>query len=556
MSQFKKFTLLSFVLLFVFSCSDETTYFDQEAEEAFKEKIDQNSVSVTDLTELNSVLNFDQAGVVDLVTSTTSTSGKSFSKAKGNELAGDYPLTLVATLDAPRPNFDGFDNLAATHVAINGDVAYVTYNTAGLGYAGAMYIIDIADPQNPVVLSGILYYADLNSVVYNEGHAYVVGGFDAGESLTNAFIGKIPVAGNTIDFNNITYGIQDGFNVPDVAIQNDKVIVGSGTNGLLIAYDKATMTKLYDTPVTDIRSLSVKDNTIAVLDASSGVKFMDPDFNLVNEIAISSDFGVDEKRTITHFGENVLVAEGSNGAGVYNAATGAFIEHLPILLDPDGIEAVNKVTNAVSVNEDVVFMANGGAGLALFKGTGSTADPYGVIDLAGSINYVASKGDYLFAAAGLGGFKVIKMNKPSSELQERCAVSPVYNGTNILNVNVGEDLSYSGSRSFRALTINGSLLLCGSWTVRNGIDIGSNALFELSGSMTLARNDRRRNITVGEGATFRIEDGNLTIWGDLILEDNASLEFIGTNSVTVHGSVIRSSSAAVSGNFDDTEGKF
>ena len=90
--------------------------------------------------------------------------------------------------------------------------------------------------------------------------------------------------------------------------------------------------------------------------------------------------------------------------------------------------------------------------------------------------------------------------------------------------------------------------------------ISENAVFEMSGTATVARNSRRGNITVSEGATFRvegIEGGNLTVWGDLILEDNATLEFLGDeNTITVYGDVIISDSATVTGNFNDTRGNF
>jgi len=101
------------------------------------------------------------------------------------------------------------------------------------------------------------------------------------------------------------------------------------------------------------------------------------------------------------------------------------------------------------------------------------------------------------------------------------------------------------------------LLLCGNWTVRNQITIGDNATLAMNGSLTLASNDRRRNLTVGEGATFRVEGGTVTIWGDLILEDNATLEFLGDDTIiAVHGDVIRSGSETITGNFTDAENKF
>ena len=106
------------------------------------------------------------------------------------------------------------------------------------------------------------------------------------------------------------------------------------------------------------------------------------------------------------------------------------------------------------------------------------------------------------------------------------------------------------------MDIAGNLLLCGTWTVRDEIEIQSDALFEMRGVLVVARNNRRRNVTVGANATFRVE-GNLTIYGDLILEEGATLEFLGNDSrVNIFGDVNRADSATVTGEFEDVQDKF
>ncbi len=57
-------------------------------------------------------------------------------------------------------------------------------------------------------------------------------------------------------------------------------------------------------------------------------------------------------------------------------------------------------------------------------------------------------------------------------------------------------------------------------------------------------------------ATLRIE-GNLTIYGDLVLEDDSTLEFIGDQSVVnIFGDVRFGNNVTVSGNFEDVRNKF
>ncbi len=533
----------------IVSCSDETTVFSDPQDDVLLE---------TNQQALDNSIVFGDAGVLD-ITEQDNITGKLFSKNRPNDQAGDYPLTLVAQIDPP--SFSGGENLTASHVHVDGDYAYVSYNTVGEDWVGGADIINISDPNNPRVTSRLYYInADLSAIKYSDGYAYVAGGFDSEKSATvdfNSFVGKIPVTNGKFDISGgITYGFQVGFVGTDIVIDGNTVYVTTGKDGALGALNKSDLSSSQEIPYADLRSVAVMDDKVAVLDAASGVNILDRNFNVTNEIGISSDFGDATKKTISLNGDKLIVSEGPKGAGIYNAQSGAFIEHVPILINPEDATANEIVTNAVTTNDKVLLMANGGAGLCLSEDTGTGTDLFGIIELEGSINYVESKGDYIFAASGTKGLQIIKMNKPSESLAARCATLPAYSGSSNLNVNQGDDFGYSGSKRFNNLNINGSLTLCGSWTVRENIAINNNALFEMNGTLVVARNSRRRNITVGEGATFRVE-GNLTIYGDLILNDGATIEFIGDSSVVnIFGSVTRNGNATVTGNFDDIQNKF
>ncbi|GAB5473711.1 MAG: hypothetical protein Mars2KO_18100 [Maribacter sp.] len=534
-------------LVFVASCSDETTVYRDQLEDDVA--VEENA------TTLDNSISFDDAGVLDIFDEQR-LSGKS---SKADEQAGDYPLTLVAQISAP--SYTGATNLGATHIDIDGDYAYVSYNTVEDGYAGGLDIINVSDPNNPR-LTGRLYYtnADMNAIAYDDGYIYAVGGFDSEKSTRsefNSLVAKIAVSGGRFNLGaGITYGFQEGFNATDVKVSGDRVLVTSGGDGLLRAYNKSDLTILDDVPYADLRSVALNNDKIAILDASTGVKIMNADFGVTQEINISSDFGNFAKRTLDYTDDMIVVSEGSKGAGVYDANSGSLLKYLPILINPEGVAEQNIVTNAVASNEGVILMANGGAGLCLSEDQGTDPDLVGIIELSGSINYVASKGDYIFAASGKSGVQVIKLNRPSTSLVEECSSSPTYSGSSSLTVNSGQDLAYRGSKRFNSITNNGELLLCGSWTVRNAVDINSNALMEMNGTLVVGRNNRRRDVTVDEGATLRIE-GNLIIYGDLILNDGATIEFLGgTSSANIFGQVVRNGNTTVTGTFDDVRNKF
>ena len=543
----KVYLLLWSVILFTASCSDETTIFSDPQDDIQLEK--------SNLILKNSVV-YDYAGVLDIAEEDI-ISGKSAGSGKINE-AGDYPLTLVAQINPP--SFSGGENLTATHVHVDGDFAYVSYNTAQEVYVGAIDIINISNPLEPTVTSRLYYSnADVNSIEYNDGYVYAVGGLDSEKSVlatSNSFVAKIPVSGGSMNTSAVIYGYQQGFNSTDIEVTPIHVIVSSGGDGTITVYDKRDLSIVREAPFQDLRSVAMNNGQFAVLDAGNGVSILDNELNITKEIAIDTDFGAGTKRTLAFNDDKIIVSEGTKGAGLYDTNTGAFLEYLPILIDSNGIDTQDIETNAVAVNESVLLMANGGAGLCLSEDNGNNANLYGVIQLDGSINFVESKGDYIFAASGKSGLQIIKLNRPSESLTARCSSLSPYNGSTDLKVRLGEDEAYNGSKRFANIEVAGTLLLCGSWTVSNEVNINNDALFEMNGTLVVGRNNKRKNVIVQEGATFKVE-GDLTVYGDLILNDGSALEFIGNNSVVnIFGSVVKNGSVTVFGNVDDVKNKF
>lgn len=545
----KSYIVAIAALFFAASCSDETT--------VFQETLDDEVGLESSQTKLDASINYDKAGVLDIFEDDAGSS-KSSKFPEGE--AGDYPLTLVAQVDPP--SRAGSENLTASHVHVVDDYAYVSYNTVEDGYSGAIDIVNVSDPTSPRVTSRLYYTnADLNSIKYDNGYIYVAGGVDSEKSVkatANSFVAKIVVSGGRMDLaSGISYGFQEGFNATDVLVTTDNVFVTSGKDGFLTSYNKNTVEMKLEAPFDDLRSVAISDdNKIAILDGSSGVKLLDKDFKVQSEISITSNFGDYAKRTLDFAGDHIIVAEGSKGAGIYDISSGNLIEYIPILVNPSGVDEENVVTNAVAANDNIILMANGGAGLCISEDQGNNTDLVGIIELDASINYVTSKGDYIFAAAGKDGLQIIKLNKPSESLEASCVDVPSYSGSRNLNVNEGEDLAYKGSKRFNSVNVNGALLLCGSWTVSNATTINQDATFRMNGTFVVGRNNKRKNVTISEGATFTVE-GNLTIYGDLVLNEGATIEFLGDDSVVnIFGDVKQAASAQVNGEFSDVRNKF
>ncbi|MDG1572871.1 hypothetical protein OZ410_11140 [Robiginitalea sp. M366] len=534
-------------LLFCLSltgCSDQTTIFDEPLRDQL--------VPETRAAVLAGAVRFDTAGVLEIYEDPSNT-------GKAADVAGDFPLNLIASV-AP-PSYAAGDQLTASHVDLDGDYAYVGYNTVGEEFYGAIDVVDISDPHNPRV-SGRMFYleADINALKYDQGYLYIVGGVNAEtsvEATSNSFVAQIPVQDGQLVTAGIRYGFQQGNNATDVLTLDDRILVSSGKEGSVTAYSKADMSIMGEVYVADARALARTETGFAVLDAGTGVRLMQTDFTETGLVPIATDLGLATKRTLDFRDGRILVAEAQKGAGVYDAASGNLLEYLDIPIHPDGADTADIVTNAVVANADALFMANGGAGFSLTQWGGAASRLVGIIELEGSVNYAASRDDYVFAATGQGGLQVIRLLRPVESLAGSCEALPLYEGSSNLVVNPGENLAYRGSKRFQSMDIAGSALLCGAWTVFNHVDIQAGGTFEWYGSLAVGRFFRRRNITVGEGAVLRIE-GDLTLYGDLILNDGATLEILGGQDsvLDIFGQVITNGEVTINGTFRDVRRRF
>lgn len=542
MTQWNK-VVLTLCLSILIGCSDETTvYRDSLQEDVLLENAD----------ELLSSVNFTAAGVLEIYEEEQSLSGKV------PDQAGDYPMTLIASV-AP-PSFQSGDQLTASHVDVNGDFAYVGYNTVGEAFYGAIDVVDVSDPHNPQVTSRLFFLnADINALEYDNGFLYAAGGMNSETSLqatSNSFLARIPAWEGSLTAEGILYGFQQGNNATDLVVEADRILVSSGKEGSVTAYDKTGLSVLSEIYIADARALEALETGIAALDAGAGVRLLDTNFEETGLIPIGTNLGEATKKTLELWEEHLVVAEADKGAGMYPKTGGSLLQYLPIPIHPEGVDSGDIVTNAVTVNENILFMANGGAGLSLAEQAADGARTVGIIELDGSVNYVESRGDYAFAASGTKGLQVIKLNRASASLAGMCADLPIYDGSSKLNIQEGESAAYRGEKRFNNINIMGSLLLCGSWTVVNHVDVKTAATFQLYGILAVGRNTQRRNVKVGENGLLQVE-GDVTVYGDVILMEGATLEFLGSDSVIdVFGEVKYEGAATVKGTFRDVRGKF
>ena len=409
--------ILGFIVLL--GCSDETTVFDLQSQGKAllleeNSTFLSNSVSRTSNGVLEIYFEHDNYEDVALVKNGNFGLNRSLIKTSANNntntsnASSDFHLNLVGQVQ--RPSFDGNNNLGATHVALANNFAYVSYNTIGEVYAGAVDVIDLSDPENPALTSRMyMYDRDANVILYDNGYIYVTGGVNMEkvlEATGESFIARIGVNDGIIDLDDVNYFYQEGQTATGIAKLNNSFYVSSGNEGVIAKYDANSFSKINEVPFSDLRWVAAADNTIAVLDAGNGVRILDTDLNELSQIATKTDFVDGAKRTISINNGKLIVAEGNDGAAVFDIQTGSLEERLPILIDPENVIQADKVTNAVAIEGSVTLLANGGAGLAI-RVKNDIINLMGVVELNGSINFVTSNGDFIFAASGTRGLQII-----------------------------------------------------------------------------------------------------------------------------------------------------
>ncbi len=311
-----------------------------------------------------------------------------------------FEFTLIAEVDAPV--VDG-QTVQATHVEIIQDWAFVSYNMRGSQQLGAIDIIDITNPAYPQIVKTILFDdKDVNTVGWLNGHIVI-----AGQDVEGAYYGFYSLDDETLEINRL-----QSYSAMSMVIENNDVYVVSGDTGGLTIIDASGNEEFL--PYTDARSVAVNDNVFVLtseyIDIVNGDQIpIDP-----NHIQYAS------KAELSLSNEYLFAALNRGGVHIYDLDDLSLFQVIDRPFTPEGMDEENYVTNGVSYNEPLLFVANGAAGILvsgksdLFKSDHEFLT-YGYFDFNGplSSNFVVSEGDYVFVASGLGGLKILTIQEIS-----------------------------------------------------------------------------------------------------------------------------------------------
>jgi hypothetical protein len=334
--------------------------------------------------------------------------------------APPVPLTLTLVAEIAPPSIGG-RVLQATSVVINGTRAVVSYSMAGPTYLGG---VDVFDFSTGVVLrSQALFQNTKVNAVTTSGQNVFLAEATADTGFQSPAVFEImKLQGyNLVLTGNRRKGLTS-YAAPSVTTAGTRAYVTSGNTGGLFRVDTSSFALIDSTSLHDARWTDVAGGKVVVVQGTPGKISVFNETNLA-PLGTFPFKGADipeSKSTVQLVGGKAFIAAGDSGVQVLSASTGALLGSVPRPNPASlGLAPAVVVTNAVTVDNDLVFISNGEAGVYVAQGsqpfaaTGSEVPQQ--ITMVGrlrfgnlqSVNHVVYVAPYLVIAAGLGGIKVV-----------------------------------------------------------------------------------------------------------------------------------------------------
>lgn len=336
---------------------------------------------------------------------------------------------LVA--EVASPTVDG-NTLSATFVQIDGDQAFVSYHTQGIGYGGGFEVINLASPNSIQVTGQALYKnTDFNALSIDavedfSGNTQRV--YLAGADRKGALVEKLDITNGLVTDSRETLSLE-GPNANSVVRTKNMLYVTSGgrsnVGGLFaisLDEDENFFTIVANDAFSDAKSIAVdgynNGNNMAVFRGGNNASIeaymvAHRGINKTQSISIDGMTTEDGKNTITFHNGLVYLAMSDQGLKIFDwnqVRNGVQYEARSDVF-------AGGLTNGVAVDNNHVYIANGAGGLYLadLPNQNDGFKVRGVLSLEGSANYVTASDRYIIVANGIGGVKILK--RKASEAQ-------------------------------------------------------------------------------------------------------------------------------------------
>lgn len=334
-------------------------------------------------------------------------------------------LTLVAEVESP---VVGGEVVQATSVSVrNPESIVVSYNDRGATRRGAVDRIRRRGRRYELSASVAFADADISAVDVDGSQLYAAQATDAEGFPFPAAVERLRLRGLGIQLEENTRTALSSFAATSVLEAGGFVYVTTGDDGDLFALDPDDLSVLAQHPLDDARWVARDEERgrLVVVQGTPGRVSVFEEGASGGSLTLLDSFGFpgadvpESKSTVDVADGKAFVAAGPEGVQIVCLEDGRLLGSVP---RPDpavvGLPPEVVVTNAVTVDGNVMFISNGEAGVYVAvsdRDFGASGCDDQEITVLGhlrfgdreSVNHVDLEGDVLLVAGGLGGVKIV-----------------------------------------------------------------------------------------------------------------------------------------------------
>lgn len=342
-------------------------------------------------------------------------------------------ISLRLITEAAPPSVGGQVVQATSVWVTGGDKSVVSYNFRGNPAVGALDYFDKLDRDTPRLRSSATFSdADVNSVVIDDKWAYAALLSSDATLPSSAIVERLQFKGNKFTLEENGRTPLASFAATSTVVVGNVIYATSGDAGGVYALNGGDLSILAEYPLDDARWVAWDEDgdRIVVVQGTPGRLavfeegvFTGGALRLLNTFPFPGADVPESKSTVEVVGEKAFIAAGTAGVQVMCIDDGQIVGNVP---RPDpaalGLDPSVVVTNSVTVDDDLMFISNGEAGVYAAAADDdfddTDCDETQVITVLGqlrfddlqSANHIMYRGKELYVAAGLGGIKIVRVD--------------------------------------------------------------------------------------------------------------------------------------------------
>lgn len=333
-----------------------------------------------------------------------------------------FRLRLLGTVNPPTVSGQ---KLQATSVTLDDDYAIVSYAMAGSQALGAIDVVDVRIGSNARIRSSARFTdTDVNAARYSANFVYLAEATTAPafDPLT-AVVERISCSNGKLNLTGSQRRGLASYVATSTHISGTTLYVTTGNTGYLYRFNASTLAVIDSTSLADARWVDTDNSRIVVVQGTPGR------LSVHNKTsgAVSSSYTfagatiAESKSTVQVIGGKALVAAGDGGVKLVELSSGTTVGSLA-RVTVSGLDPSVTVTNAVSGAGRYVYSSNGEAGVYVARASTDLENSTGTSSISltslgkikfsnlQSANHIATNGNTLVVAAGLGGVKIVRVS--------------------------------------------------------------------------------------------------------------------------------------------------